>query len=79
MKPSTKEAFLFLGGGVLVFVAFALGMVNVIPEAIAGVIISIGLILAIVGCVVVIRRQTTPWSRPPRRSRARGETQSMSM
>ena len=80
MKPSSKELSLFLGGGTVALAAFVLCALNAIPEAVAGVLIGMGMLSAMIGSVVMARRQTSPWSRPRRHSsRPPGETRSLTM
>jgi hypothetical protein len=79
MKPSPKELSLFLGGGALALGAFGLAALNAVPEALAGVLIGVGVLIAMIGSVVMARRQTSPWSRRRRTARRSDETRSLSV
>ena len=63
MKTSTKEMALILGGGVsalVVFVATALGGIS---EVFAGFLMAAGIVFALLGGVMLARRQAKPWTR----------------
>ena len=63
MKTSTKEMVLILGGGVSALVVFIVTALGGISEAFAGILMAAGIIFALLGGIMLARRQAKPWTR----------------
>jgi hypothetical protein len=63
MKTSTRALGLILGGGLSAVAVFAGTAFGALPEKLAGLLMAAGILLAMWGCVMLARRQVSPWSR----------------